>query len=132
MPDASCRSAGPGGWWAITSGLAAAAANLVLHGSGWPAWFRVTCAVAPAIPLAVYCVLAIRGVHRLDELQTRIQLEAGLIAFFSTLWGLVVVGLLATGGLLPDWPLTEVWPWVWVGWAVLWAGSGWVVGRRYR
>jgi hypothetical protein len=131
MTNPSRHRTGPGGW-AIAAGILAAVAIVVLHGPMGPRWFRVVLSLAPSVPLGLYCFRALRGIHELDELQTRIQLEAGLLAFFATLWGLVVMGLLAAGGLLPDWPLTAVWPWLWLGWSVLWVGSGWLAGRRYR
>ena len=80
--------------------------------------------------MTAYCIQAIRGVHRLDGLQTRIQLEGALIGFFATLWGVVLIGLLARGGVLPNWTITQVWPWI--AWGLLWAGGGQLAERRYR
>lgn len=118
--------------WAVVSGLLAVGAGMVLRAGPWPLGIRVGVSLAPVVPLTAYCILAIRGVHQLDELQTRIQLEGGLIGFFATIWGLVLLGLLAKAGVIPDWPLTQVWPWIWVAWGLLWAVGGLIAGRRYR
>lgn len=93
---------------------------------------RVALALLPVLPMVGYGVALVRSIAAMDELQTRIQLEAAGLAGLVTVIGVMVAGLLTKSEVLPPWPLSKSWPWIWMTWGVGWVLGAMVAGRRYR
>ena len=89
---------------------------------------RIACALLQGIATTVVVVLSLRDIHRLDELQQRVHLEALSLSFAGTAILSTGYGFLIKAGL-PDieWGAL-VWP-VMVG---LWAVGLVIANRRYR
>lgn len=68
----------------------------------------------------------------LDELRQRIQPEARQLQFASM--GILVMGygMLAKHGAVSNYPVTALFPWLWMAMFVLWAGGIAWVRRKYR
>lgn len=93
-------------------------------------WLRVTVALLPVIPTAVFLWLAIAKIRGLDELQRRVHLEALAIAFPLAILLLWTLGLLqlAINLSMDDWSYRHVWVYLplfyFIGLAI--------AGRRYQ
>ncbi len=118
--------------WAIVSGLMAAVAGVVLHGQPLSAPIRLVLAVAPVAPMAWYCVLSLRALREMDELEARIQLEGAVYGLLGSALLIMAGGLLTTGGILPGYTLAQAWPWLWISAFTCWALGCGLAGRRYR
>lgn len=83
----------------------------MLEHRGTAPWLRVTVALIPVLPFALFLLLFIRGIREMDELQRRIHLEALAVAFPLTMLLLQTLGLLERAIPLPfeDWSYAHVW-----------------------
>jgi len=93
---------------------------------------RLLLSVGPVLPMVWYCVLALRVIRQLDELETRIQLEGAAYGLLGTALLTMTAGLLMKGGVLPAVTLAQGWPWLWMSTFLLWAAGSGLAGRRYR
>jgi hypothetical protein len=89
---------------------------------------RIACALLQGIASAVVVVLTVRDIHRLDELQRRIHLEALALAFAGTAIFSTGYGFLIHAGL-PD---IEWGALVWPAMVGMWAVGLVIASRRYR
>jgi hypothetical protein len=89
-----------------------------------PVSWRPVVALLPMVPAASICWVILRQLHRLDELQRRLQFEALAFAFAGTALITFSYGFLENAGL-PRLSMFAVWPLM----AVLWI-VGLVVNRR--
>jgi hypothetical protein len=93
-------------------------------------WLRVTVAVLPVLPTALFLWLVVANIRSLDELQRRVHLEALAIAFPLAILLLWTLGLLQLAINLPteDWSYRHVWAYLplfyFIGLAIAW--------RRYQ
>jgi hypothetical protein len=87
-------------------------------------FWRPVIALLPMIPAASVCWVVIRQLHRVDEMQRRLQFEALAFAFAGTALITFGYGFLENAGL-PRLSMFAVWPLM----AVLWI-IGLVVNRR--
>lgn len=101
-------------------------ARAVLELSEVAAWLRVTVALLPALPFALFVLVAISEVSKLDELQRRVQLEALAMAFPAAIILLMLLGLV---GQALDLTLERH---VWHYLPVCYFGALSVAWRRYR
>jgi hypothetical protein len=87
-------------------------ARLVLD-KDWhlPQWIKVTAALVPILPTAIFLWCIVRGIGQLDELHQRVHLEALAIAFPLTILMLMTLGLLqlAIDLNMDDWSYRHVW-----------------------
>jgi hypothetical protein len=111
----------------VLSYLAARLALKELHlGPG----LRVTVALIPVVPTALFLWLVVGNIRSLDELQRRVHLEALAIAFPLAILLLWTLGLLQLAIDLPagDWSYRHVWVYLplfyFIGLAIAW--------RRYQ
>ena len=89
---------------------------------------RIVCALLQGVASAVVVVLCLRDIHRLDEFQQRVHLEAMALAFAGTAILSTGYGFLIKAGFPNiEWGAL-VWP-VMVG---LWAVGLVIASRRYR
>jgi len=86
-------------------------ARLALKTLEMDPWLRVTVALIPVLPTALFLWLIIANIRGLDELQRRIHLEALAIAFPLAILLLWTLGLLQVAIDLPaeDWSYRHVW-----------------------
>jgi hypothetical protein len=89
---------------------------------------RIACALLQGVASAIVVVVTLRDIHRLDELQQRVHLEALALAFAGTAILSTGYGFLIKAGLPNIEWAAVVWP-VMVG---LWAVGLVVASRRYR
>lgn len=93
-------------------------------------WLRVTLALFPVVPTALFLWLVVANIRNLDELQRRVHLEALAIAFPLSILLLWTLGLLQLAIDLPadDWSYRHVWVYLplfyFAGLAIAW--------RRYQ
>lgn len=93
-------------------------------------WVRVTAALIPVLPTAVFLWCIVAQVRSLDEMQRKIHLEALAIAYPLAILLLMTLGLLQLAIDLPpqDWSYRQVWFYLplfyFIGLAIAW--------RRYR
>lgn len=93
-------------------------------------WLRVTVALLPVVPTALFLWLVVANIRSLDELQRRVHLEALAIAFPLAILLLWTLGLLQLAINLPaeDWSYRHVWVYLplfyFLGLAIAW--------RRYQ
>ena len=118
--------------WAIASAILAVGAGVLLRSREWSTAVRVVLSLGPVLPMAWYCVLALRVIRELDKLEARIQLEGGLYGLLGTALLTMAVGLLMKGGVVPPVTLAQGWPWLWISTFLLWATGSALAGRRYR
>ncbi len=114
-------------FWAVTF----LGARLVLDKDlQLPAWVKVTAALVPILPTAMFLWLVVSALRELDELHRRVQLEALAIAYPLAILLLVTLGFLQLAIDLPaeDWSYRHVWPMLlcfyFIGLGISW--------RRYR
>jgi hypothetical protein len=82
--------------------------------------------------MAWYCILAVRVIRQLDELEARIHLEGAVYGLLGTALLTMTLGLLMKGGVLPPVSLAQGWPWLWISTFLFWAAGCAFAGRRYR
>ena len=77
-----------------------------------PAWVKVTVALVPILPTALFLWVAVSALRGLDELHRRVHLEALAIAYPLAILLLVTLGFLQLAFDLPaeDWSYRHVWP----------------------
>jgi hypothetical protein len=106
------------------------AARLALKELQLDAWLRVTVALFPVVPTALFLWLVVANIRSLDELQRRVHLEALAIAFPLAILLLWTLGLLqlAINLSAEDWSYRHVWVYLplfyFIGLAIAW--------RRYQ
>lgn len=115
------------GLWAVTF----LGARLVLDKDlRLPAWVKVTAALVPILPTALFLWVVVSALRGLDELHRRVHLEALAIAYPLAILLLVTLGFLQLAIDLPaeDWSYRHVWGFLpcfyVIGLVVAW--------RRYR
>lgn len=118
--------------WAVVAALVALAAGHLLRNYQWGMGMRLVLSLAPVLPMARYCVLAVRIIRQFDELESRIQLEGALYGLLSTAILTMSGGLLMRGGVIPHASLAQAWPWIWMTAFLMWALGSLIAGRRYR
>ena len=95
-----------------------------------PQWARLTAALVPIIPSALFLWCIVAGIRELDELHRRVHLEALAFAYPLAILLLMTLGLLQLAIDLPveDWSYRHVWIYLplfyFLGYALAW--------RRYR
>lgn len=100
--------------------------NALLAGGGLTEPWRTIALLAPMAPAAAICVVIVRHMRRLDELQRRIQLEALATAFAGTALLTLGYGFLEGAGL-PKLSMFVVWSLM----GTLWAVASILLSRRY-
>ncbi|HMP03542.1 MAG TPA: hypothetical protein PKD86_08900 [Gemmatales bacterium] len=87
------------------------AARFVLKEIQLDPWLRVTVALLPVLPTALFIWLVVAGIRSLDELERRIHLEALAFAYPLAILLLWTLGLLQLVVQLPpeDWSYRHVW-----------------------
>jgi hypothetical protein len=91
-----------------------------------PAWVKVTAALIPILPTALFLWLAVSALRGLDELHRRVHLEALVIAYPLAILLLVTLGFLQLAIELPpeDWSYRHIWPFLpcfyFLGLAIAW------------
>ena len=93
---------------------------------------RVLLSLVPVLPMVWYCVLALRLIRLMDELEARIQLEGAVYGLLGTALLTMTAGLLMKGGVVPAVTLAQGWPWLWIATFLLWAAGSRLAGQRYR
>lgn len=93
---------------------------------------RLALSLAPVVPMARYCTLAVQIIRQFDELESRIHLEGALYGLLSTAIVTMAGGLLMRGGVIPHASLAEAWPWIWISAFLMWGLGSLVAGLRYR
>lgn len=78
----------------------------------------------PVLPMVGYFIGVRQWIESLDELQRHIQLESLLIQFGITSIVLMTYGVLANASAVPDLPISDAWPLIW-----LVSFLGWVIGQ---
>ena len=131
-PSAVRRTTKWAGWavtalWAVTFLGARLALDKDLQ---LPPWVKVTAALVPILPTALFLWFVVSALRGLDELHRRIHLEALAIAYPLAILLLVTLGFLQLAIELPtdDWSYRHVWVYLpcfyFIGLAFAW--------RRYR
>jgi hypothetical protein len=92
-----------------------------------PAAWRPLIALLPTLPATSICWVILRQLHRIDELQRRLQLEALAFAFAGTALMTFSYGFLEGAGC-PRLSMFTVWPLM----AVLWVVGLFINQRRYQ
>ena len=95
-----------------------------------PTELRVLIALFPVPATAALLFALVRAIRRMDELQTRMQLEALAVAYPLAMLLLMTLGLLQLAvNLSPhDWSYRHVWPFL----LIFYAGGLALANRRYR
>lgn len=130
MPRYAGRSVAFGLSVAVFWVLSYFAARMALAQLELDSWMRVTVALLPVIPTALFLWIVVGHIRTLDELQRRVHLEALAIAFPLSILLLWTLGLLQLAVDLPaeDWSYRHVWVYLpllyFVGLAFAW--------RRYQ
>jgi hypothetical protein len=117
---------------ALVSALLAIGVSFANRVEGLPGAARGALALIPVVPLVAFFFKVVAWLDSLDELQRRIHLEAMLLQFSAT--GILVMGygMLARVDAVPNFPVTTVYPWLWVAMFVFWAGGIGLVRRKYE
>lgn len=115
------------GLWAITF----LGARLVLDKDlQLPTWIKVTAALVPILPTALFLWVVVSALRGMDELHRRVHLEALVIAYPLAILLLVTLGFLQLAINLPaeDWSYRHIWPFLpcfyFLGLTIAW--------KRYR
>lgn len=118
------------GWALLSAALAIGVAVARDHGLV-PPWLRWLGALLPVVPLVGYFLGLGGWIRGLDEMQRLIQLEALFIQFAITAVLIVAYGTLAEAHVVPDFRVSQVWPWLWLTFFVSWAIGQAVIRRKY-
>jgi hypothetical protein len=94
--------------------------------------FRGIVAALPVLPMVGYFFALGSWVRSLDEMQRLIQFEALLIQFGITALSIMGYGVLAEAAVVPNRPVGDLWPWIWLMLFVSWSLGQAIVRRRYR
>lgn len=87
--------------WAIVAAVASVVSMVLLDKShDWTAPLRAAVALAPLIPSLLYVRRITRFVREMDELQRRIQLEAGFFGAIGTVFVITSINLLEKSDVL--------------------------------
>lgn len=114
----------------IGSAVVYVSAIVLLRFIAMPRPAKIVVALLPLPAFAFYLVRWIRAIHRLDELQRQIQLEALAIAYPLALLFVMLLGLLDTVDAVPAGALDYMKPWPIMFWLYF---VGLLVARkRYR
>ena len=119
------------GWALLSALLALAGAVLKRRHLDLGSW-RGLVALLPVLPMVGYFMALTRWVRSLDEMQRLIQFEALLIQFGVTGVSVMGYGVLAETGTVPNPPVGDLWPWIWLLLFVSWSLGQAIVRRRYR
>ena len=79
-----------------------------------------------------YFLALTKWVRSLEEMQRLIQSEALLIQFGITALSVMGYGVLAETGAVPNPPVGDLWPGIWLLLFVSWSLGPVIVRRRYR
>lgn len=109
----------------LAYGVALFMSRILLQGALEQPW-QTAAALLPMVPATGLCVVIVRQVRRMDELQRRVQVEALALAFAGTALITFSYGFLESTGL-PKLSMFTVWPLM----AALWVGALLLVRRRY-
>lgn len=115
----------------VSAGLALAVSALD-HWGALPTGLRPVVVLIPVVPLVFFFFRIARWLRDLDELERMIHHEAILVQFGAT--GILVMsyGMLAKAGLVPDFRVSQVFPFLWLAIFVFWSLGLVVVRRKYR
>lgn len=119
-------------FWAIASAVIAVVCGQLLRRHEWSYEARLVLSLAPVLPMGIYCLLAIRVIRGLDELETRVHLEGALFGLLGTALLTMAAGLLSRGGLIPPLTLGFAWPWLWTAAFLFWGLGTVIAAARYR
>jgi hypothetical protein len=100
--------------------------TIQIHAPPAAAW-RPAIVLLPMLPAATVCWVVLRQLHRMDELQRRLQFEALAFAFAGTALMTFSYGFLEGAGC-PRLSMFTVWPLM----AVLWIIGLLINQRRYQ
>lgn len=118
--------------WALLSALLALGEALLKRWQVDLGMLRGVVALLPVLPMVGYFVALTKWVRSLDELQRQIQFEALLIQFWITALSVMAYGVLAEKGVVPNPPVGDLWPWIWLLLFLSWSVGQAIVRRRYR
>jgi hypothetical protein len=118
--------------WAVLSTLLTLAGVLAKRWGFDSGTLRWIVALLPVLPMVGYFFSLTRWLRSLDEMQRLIQFEALLIQFGVTALFVMGYGLLANSGAVPNTPVGDLWPWLWLLLFVSWSLGQVIVRRRYR
>lgn len=118
--------------WALVAAFVALGSGHLLRSHSWGVGMRLVLSLAPVLPMARYCVLAVRIIRGFDELESRIHLEGALSGLLGTAILTMSGGLLMKGDVIPSSTLAEAWPWLWITAFLMWGLGSFLAGRRYR
>ena len=118
--------------WAALAGLLAVGAGLLKRSGVVPAPVRPLIALLPVLPMVGYFFALTRWLRSLDEMQRLIQFEALMIQFGVTALFVMGYGVLADSGAVPNTPVGELWPWIWMVLFLSWSLGQAIVSRKYR
>jgi hypothetical protein len=95
-----------------------------------PTWAKVTAALIPILPTALFLWVEVSAIRELDELHRRVHLEALAIAYPLAILLLVTLGFLQLAIDLPaeDWSYRHVWVYL----PLLYFISLSIAWRRYK
>lgn len=119
-------------FWAIGSGILAVVSGVLLQAFHWNGPMRVLLCLIPVLPMIWHCVLAVRLIRLMDELQARIQLEGAVYGLLGTAVFTMAAGLLMKGQVIPSVTLAQGWPWLWIATFLFWCAGSRLAGQRYR
>ena len=88
--------------WAIVAAVTSIISMVLVEKfRDWGAPLRAVVALAPLIPSLLYVRRITRFIRQMDELQRRIQLEAGFFGAIGTVFVITSMNLLEKSGVLP-------------------------------
>lgn len=97
-----------------------------------PRELRAVAGLVPNIPLVFWYLGISRWLKEIDELERMIHLEALMVQFALTGIAVMSYGTLARLGVLPDFRVTDAFPYVWLGMFGFWYLGFLAVRRKYR
>ncbi len=115
----------------LSAGLIVAVA--VLDRAGLiPSGLRGVAGLIPNVPLVLWYLRISRWLKEIDELERTIHLEALVVQFALT--GILVMsyGMLARLRVVPDFRVTEVFPYLWLGMFAFWYFGFRAIRRKYQ
>jgi hypothetical protein len=118
--------------WALLSASLALVGALLKRWALAPGGLRWVVALLPVLPMVGYFLALTKWVRSLDEMQRLIQFEALLIQFAITALSVMGYGVLAETGAVPNPPVGDLWPGIWLLLFVSWSLGQAIVRRRYR